>query len=744
MNRFTALLIALALIAGTAGCPAEPAPDPGPPVRYELTIASTEGGSVTTPGEGAFTRDAGTVVSLVTSPDSGYRFVNWTGDVGTVADPEAVETTITMNGNYSITANFEEMPSSVLGTDLEVAYIERTPKYPRYDVVYIIGHRFTDDFIPYKVDIATGLGSGQTSETKRWPDEGEMVTFTAHILNRGVNTVEQFEYEWLLDGNLLAASIYTSSILPGERATISVEWPWSMARHRIKFIATVDEDVTPSNNSLEDYTDALGLRALIDQSYDNLFMVNSAHVSRPFTSSSVEWLQLHMKKLNQMLEEAGALTRVRWDSVEIIGDDAPLPSWEETLVYDGFFPNHPPYRFTQGGDDPRLNGFPFYDPNEGIAYGWLHEIGHQLGLIDIYQLNVEPFENEVNTEGYRATHCLMNTCAHIISEHSAMALNSWHGKRRGYFGQYLYDIPEQNYIRFLEADGSPLTEASVAVYQRTVIDGVGARIPNIPKFQGVTDADGIYALPNVPVEASLFAQTETGNELRPNPFGYISNHGANGVFLLKIEKNEFVDYQWIDITYFNLAYWGGQTEDATYQIKTRLSSKVETELPSELTEGNADNWLAKAVDGTLTTVEDDYSLRQIGEASIKLVTESCHHDVSVRYPGLTMGSWDLSGKSYFTISFYAENPNIGFRANSPWIRLGNLKTEGYIQYQADWDVLNDCRGQWRNYSIPFAGDDIWNRTTVGAVDLNEIHYIEIQAATWDCGFTLWIDGLSFG
>ena len=742
MKRFTALLIALAFIVGMVGCPAS-AP------QYALTISSTEGGSVTAPGEGAFPCGQGAVVNLLAKADQGFRFVQWTGDVSTIADVRSGTTTIAMKGDYSITAHFEEMPSSVpvathVGTDLEVAYIERTPKYPRYYVVYIIGHPFTDDFIPYKVDIAAGLGWGQTSETKRWPDEGEMVTFTAHILNRGTNTVEQFEYEWLLDGNLLAAGIYASSILPGERATVSVQWPWSMAPHRIKFIATVDGDVTPSNNSLEDYTDALGLRALIDQSYDNQFMVNSAHVSRPFTSSSVEWLQLHMKKLNQMLEEAGALTRVRWDSVEIIGDDAPLPSWEETIVYDGFFPNHPPYRFTQGGDDPRLDDFPFYDPNEGIAYGWLHEIGHQLGLIDIYQLNVEPFENEVNAEGYRATRCLMNSVDHIISEHTAMALNSWHGKRRGYFGQYLYDIPGQNYIRFLEADGSPLTEANITVYQRTVIDGVGARIPNVPKFQGATDADGVYALPNVPVDSSLFAHTETGNELRPNPFGYISNHGANGTFLLRIEKNGFIDYKWIDITRFNLAYWQGQNMHATYEIKTRLSSSTETTPPAELTEENAANWIAEALTGGLwTMVEDDYSLKRIGKASIKLVTESCHY-VSVRYPGLTMGRWDLSGKSYFTISFYADNPNIGFRANSPWIRLGNLKTEGYIQYQADWDVLNDCRGQWRNYRIPLAGDDIWNRTMVGAVDLSEIHYIEIQAATWDCGFTLWIDGLSFG
>ena len=72
-----------------------------------LDISSTEGGSVTTPGEGTYTRYCGTVVSLVATAATGYHFVNWTGDVGTIADVHDASTTITMWGWYSITANFE-------------------------------------------------------------------------------------------------------------------------------------------------------------------------------------------------------------------------------------------------------------------------------------------------------------------------------------------------------------------------------------------------------------------------------------------------------------------------------------------------------------------------------------------------------------------------------------------------------------------------------------------------------------
>jgi Leucine-rich repeat (LRR) protein len=83
---------------------------------YDLTISSTEGGSVTTPGEGTFTYDKGTVVDLVAEAEEGYRFVDWTGDVDTIVDVEVVETAITMEGSYEITANFEKSGGCFIAT----------------------------------------------------------------------------------------------------------------------------------------------------------------------------------------------------------------------------------------------------------------------------------------------------------------------------------------------------------------------------------------------------------------------------------------------------------------------------------------------------------------------------------------------------------------------------------------------------------------------------------------------------
>ena len=80
------------------------------PVGNSLTISSTTGGSVTDPGEGMFIYDADEEVNLVAVPDLHYHFVEWTGDVGTIADVNAASTTITMSDSYSITANFELDP----------------------------------------------------------------------------------------------------------------------------------------------------------------------------------------------------------------------------------------------------------------------------------------------------------------------------------------------------------------------------------------------------------------------------------------------------------------------------------------------------------------------------------------------------------------------------------------------------------------------------------------------------------
>jgi len=94
-----------------------------PPEEHYLEISSTLGGDVTTPGQNTFANvestgaymffdvDTGdTVVDLEAVPKSdSWEFVNWTGDVSTIADVDAATTTMTIipDRDYEITANFQ-------------------------------------------------------------------------------------------------------------------------------------------------------------------------------------------------------------------------------------------------------------------------------------------------------------------------------------------------------------------------------------------------------------------------------------------------------------------------------------------------------------------------------------------------------------------------------------------------------------------------------------------------------------
>ncbi|AKG53672.1 hypothetical protein DGWBC_1011 [Dehalogenimonas sp. WBC-2] len=73
------------------------------PQIYTLTVTSGTGGLVMTPGEGQFEYSAGTAVTLTAAMAAGYEFAGWTGDV---IDAQSVTTTVIMDSDKSITANF--------------------------------------------------------------------------------------------------------------------------------------------------------------------------------------------------------------------------------------------------------------------------------------------------------------------------------------------------------------------------------------------------------------------------------------------------------------------------------------------------------------------------------------------------------------------------------------------------------------------------------------------------------------
>jgi len=100
-----------------------------------LTTSSTAGGSVTSPGEGTFEYNDGSVVPVVATASANYHFLNWTGtavDASKVADPHAAGTTVTMDADYTLQANFV-LDTHTLTINVAHGSVTAIPSKPAYD-----------------------------------------------------------------------------------------------------------------------------------------------------------------------------------------------------------------------------------------------------------------------------------------------------------------------------------------------------------------------------------------------------------------------------------------------------------------------------------------------------------------------------------------------------------------------------------------------------------------------------------
>ena len=375
------------------------------------------------------------------------------------------------------------------GIDLDVTYISRTPLYNPYAV------RYTADLQPY-------LEPG-TENDQRWPSPGELVTFTAHIINKGTIDSGSFAFKWFVDGVEVAAGTHTA-LSPNQEATETYQWAWAhtsngeqlLGEHTIKFLVDPSNTISETyetNNFIEDRTDAISLfLAVTPEAHAAL----ETPVDAQWPFSAEDWLQKQIAAMNAAFARSiypslpnGIVERVRLDTILI------TPSAPETDMNldGGFFVN---------GDDRQGN--PYYDPVNDVSGALIHELTHQLGIIDTYNLDVglevpqvlDQFGQPVQME-YLSGDLFPGLMGSpgirppIYDEHTAFALNVNKGYRRHYFGEYLYDVAEQVYLQVLDNQGEPAAGVTVKLYQRS--DGPAlygssmGTFDNTPEIVGVTD-----------------------------------------------------------------------------------------------------------------------------------------------------------------------------------------------------------------------------------------------------------------
>lgn len=101
-----------------------------PPVYYKLTANTTPGGKVKIdPMRSKY--EKGTVVKFTATPDFGFYFVNWTGDINGV-DTDTVS--IEMNSDKDVTANFAEKSKYTITTEVSDGTIFLSPAGGTYYV----------------------------------------------------------------------------------------------------------------------------------------------------------------------------------------------------------------------------------------------------------------------------------------------------------------------------------------------------------------------------------------------------------------------------------------------------------------------------------------------------------------------------------------------------------------------------------------------------------------------------------
>ncbi len=680
------------------------------------------------------------------------------GTVGTIGATEYLDSTA-LNGvryHYAVTtvttSGNEVKTVSSIGpytprdeTDLQVVSVCHTPQYPRYAAQYTY-YNITEPsgFGPYWFSASTSLGMGQTGSTKRWPNIGEPVTYTATVRNRGTNTWSgTLTGTWKVDGANPVPQPKSVNLAPGATTTYAFVRNWDGASHEIRFDTSVT-DARASNNSLAIDTKSVAFLTYADITKIEQFRENTS-LSYPSaeTDDLFDWLNRHMARFNELFAAAGCQKRVHYDILEALNDYDPDPA-VETINFAVF-----PFRYRKGEGDPRGSGY--YNTADDIDYGLLHEMGHQLGMVDIYQLDVPPSANQVSGQSYSAVADLMHGCSPVISEFHALAMNHWLDKAHGYYGQYMYNIPAEIRMRLLGSDGQPLSGAVVKMYQYCERSGMGKVITSQIKAQGTTDGSGIFVLPNVPIDQAKVPLIHTGDTLGNNPFGYLAVVGTNGVLHFRVEHQNSVDYCWLDITEAVVRFFQGETWTTTFDRQLNLGGPIQHYPPDDLAELNAVDWYAWAdgSDPQNTYVVDDTSRKIVGAGSVKFVTNG-GFDTLVKYPRTLNAQWDLRTATSLRVSFYAVNNTIGFQNGSPWIRLKD-SNGNYYQYQyyvggSPYNLLNDARNQWRSYTIPLwtsAPGNGWRETTFGTPDRAHITGIEIHADTWDYGFNLWVDGVRF-
>jgi hypothetical protein len=441
--------------------------------------------------------------------------------------------------------------SSLQKPDMSVTYAEQVPLYRRF-------------FPNYDKKYPELLGKEATE--KHWPTKGEKIKYRVHVKNVGFTQSKPTDFICRIDGKVVKKA-RIPALRSRQETIVTVPWSWKQGPY--DFVASVDnagkmDEIAKKNNKLSFKTDAFTIAAVCEKSIvAPLDKVNSFYGSFSFE----DWMRgATVDRMNSLFKHSRydfapnrAEISVRIDKIhfvdELPNDCGPIDRKLNLDYIDGTW--HYPLRAIDEWTD-LANDF---------DWALIHELTHQLGIIDDYQFDLGADRNKINGKPFSQPEGGIMGGGHIgansrpaYADIDVAGMNATKGYRRGYFGDYVFCIPEKNTLA-ITLNGKPLADAEVSVYQKDMDTG---DLAGPAVHQGKTDSQGRFVLQNRPVPKEF--TTATGCKLHANPFGYPDVVGRNGLFMVRATVNGKNYYAFIDIGHFVVEYARGH-QDATYPLE---------------------------------------------------------------------------------------------------------------------------------------------------------------------------------
>jgi hypothetical protein len=421
-------------------------------------------------------------------------------------------------------------------------------------------------------------------------EQGENLVLTAQVKNTGFAAAATFDYRWEMNGETVGEGRYEGALGEMEAVPFQLEiaWPGGDPRVRFEVVPGTDE-IARFNNAREEVLSAWGFDFVVSHR-----RVDYMHAHRN-TLGSFSWedyYQWHLDLMNRLFADSvhpgqpnGIEARVRLnrivyvdevDGVSLKGDD-------------GLIRNQGAWFFR---DSEKEKQGAWWRPGgsfNGCTTEWSlpHELGHQLGLVDLYNWDYHGTGGFPYSHFFRHPRAMMHWHGpHVFHEVHAAYLNRTKGRPRGAYGEFLFEVPRRCFLQVLDVNARPVAGAEVRLFQRGARALPGAPhveesgvewwdveetgnfesrfFPDQPVIRGTTDARGFLELPNRPVRA---VETFNGYARKPNPFGNINVVGQRGLMLALVTKADWTDPFFLELVDFNLACARGRGEEFVYTLK---------------------------------------------------------------------------------------------------------------------------------------------------------------------------------